>query len=156
MLLCLDRINVGGRQRRAPDDTRVVDKRTPHTQTELCHTVTDVSYTAERHKHNSRGSEQNHKSKAVVNHLSFLFKEKGFDGYTVGGPTACEISLRPAQSLRYFGLDQSFVVTDWLTYVAISRATTGSPVTFLLKILDAVSSDGCNLFPVKKAIIAAD
>lgn len=103
-----------------------------------------------------QGSQQSHQSSAVVNHLSFLFKEKGFDGYTVGGPTACEISLRPTQSLRYFGLDQSFVVTVWLTYVAISRATTGSPVTFLLKILDAVSPDGCNLFPVKKAIIAAD
>lgn len=85
-----------------------------------------------------------------------IFFKRDFDGQTACEPAECEISLRFAQLLRYFGPDQSFAVTDWLTYAAIPRGTTGSPATFLLKILDPLSPDGCDLFPVRMAIIAVD
>lgn len=165
---------MGGRQRHAPDDTRDVvappalaRREHPHPPPKhngnlykRRHALLNVSAAAERHKRAGGGSAHKHKSElwrtVSPRKCSLFFKEKAFDGYTVCRPTACEISLRSARPLRDFGLDQSFAVTDRLTYAAVSRGPTGSPVTFLLKILDAGSPDGCDLFPVTQAIIAVD
>lgn len=150
MLLCLGRINVGGRQRRAPADTRdgvappLSARREPPPKhngnlSKRCHTLINVSSTAERHKHAGGGSAHKCGEASLPEKGFLVFKERGFDGDTVRRPTACGISLRSARSLRDSGPDQSFAVTDGLTHAAVSRGPTGSAAPFLLKVPDAVT-----------------